>query len=346
MPALLEHPDTSSTEPLGDTKTSPPSVATHACAKCGAAMAEGQEWCLQCGAGEPGSLGTPRWRSATAIIGATALLALIAAATGYAALSKSGGSQPSSTTIARVTAPAASTPSTTSTTATTPPPGTIGTTPTPKATPLGAVKTPKIPLTAVVPKTPATTTTPASTPGTGSASTTTPSTPATGGSSSEESAPAAILLDTDAASTYNPYSYPASGFGDPSLAIDGDPTTAWTAKVVPATAPKMAQGLLIDLKTKERLAAVGLITSTPGMTVQIYGANSHTAPTSITDPAWVALSRSRTLEKKHTRIKLRDANRTFTFVTLWISRAPEASIGTPEAPGHVDVNEFELFPAG
>ena len=44
----------------------------------------------------------------------------------------------------------------------------------------------------------------------------------------------ALLLDTNAASTYNPYAYPASDFGDPSLAIDGDVTTGWTAQVDPA----------------------------------------------------------------------------------------------------------------
>jgi hypothetical protein len=308
-------------------------------------MADDQDWCLQCGAGAPGSLGTPSWRSAAAILGATVLLVLIAAAAAYAALSKSGSSQASSTTVARVAPPAATAPITPSTTPTNPPPGTLGTTPTPKAS-IPPVKTPKIPLTAVVPKATPTTTTPSSSPGTGSSTATTPSTPATGGANSEESASTAILLDTDAASTYNPYSYPASGFGDPSLAIDGDSTTAWTAKLDPATAPKMAQGLLIDLKTKQKLAAVGLITSTPGMTVQVYGANSQTAPPSITDPAWVALSRSLTVKKKRTHIKLRDSKQTFTFVTLWISGAPEASVGTPEAPGHVDVNELELFPAG
>jgi hypothetical protein len=323
----------------------PPLAPARTCAKCGAVMADDQDWCLQCGAGAPGSLGTPSWRSAAAILGATVLLVLIAAAAAYAALSKSGNSQASSTTVARVAPPAASAPITPSPTPTTPPPGTLGTTPTPKAS-IPPVKTPKIPLTAVVPKATPTTTTPSSSSGTGTSTATTPSTPATGGANSEESAPTAILLDTDAASTYNPYSYPASGFGDPSLAIDGDSTTAWTAKLDSATAPKMAQGLLIDLKTKQKLAAVGLITSTPGMTVQVYGANTQTAPSSITDPAWVALSRSLTVKKKRTHIKLRDSKQTFTFVTLWISRAPEASIGTPEAPGHVDVNELELFPAG
>jgi hypothetical protein len=51
-------------------------------------------------------------------------------------------------------------------------------------------------------------------------------------------------------------------------------------------------------------------------------------------------------KKKHISIKLRDATTAFEFVVLWISRAPAASVGTPQAPGHVSVNELELFPAG
>lgn len=31
-------------------------------------------------------------------------------------------------------------------------------------------------------------------------------------------------------------------------------------------------------------------------------------------------------------------------MTLWISKAPESAVGTATAPGHVDVNEVELFP--
>jgi hypothetical protein len=106
----------------------------------------------------------------------------------------------------------------------------------------------------------------------------------------------------------------------------------------------LAEGLLIDLKAKQKVAVLELITSTPGMTVQIYGANGHTVPESITDPAWVPLSSQRLVKKKHTRFKLRDAKKEFTYVTLWISKAPAASIGTATAPGHVDVNEVELFP--
>jgi len=90
---------------------------------------------------------------------------------------------------------------------------------------------------------------------------------------------------------------------------------------------------------------------TPGMTVQVYGANGATLPSSITDPAWVALSPSLTEGKKRTRIKFggstaaaqRNAKKPYRFVVLWISQAPASAVGTPEAPGRVSVNELELF---
>ncbi len=295
-------------------------------------MAAEQDWCLQCGSGAPGSLGTPSWRSAGIIIGVALALVLGAAAAGYAAFSRSTPKpRVATTTIARTVTPAPAVPAP----STTPLPTTS--TPLPKVT----VKPPKIPLTAVTPKATTETTTPTTTTTT---TTTTPSSATTGGASSEQ-APTAILLDTDAASTYNPYDYPASNFGDPSLAIDGDTSTGWTAQVEPATAPRMAEGLLINLKAPQRLSALELITSTPGMTVQVYGANGKTVPSSITEPAWVPLSHWLKVKKKHAHITLRESAHAFTFVTLWISRAPASSVGTAQAPGHVTVNELELFPA-
>jgi hypothetical protein len=162
----------------------------------------------------------------------------------------------------------------------------------------------------------------------------------------------ALLLDTNAASTYNPYNYSAANFGDPSLAIDGDSTTGWTAQVEPSVAPKMAEGLVIDLNTARKIAAVGLTTTTPGMTVQVYGAGGEAPPTSITDPAWVALTPAIDAPKHKTKIKLgrgsaaaqAAAKKAYRFIVLWISQAPASAVGTPEAPGHVSVNELELFP--
>ncbi len=295
---------------------------------------------MQCGAGAPGSLDgdAPGWRSAATILAVTAILVLGAAAAAYAALTKEGPHKPRPVTVAVAAPPVSATPvpATPGTVTPTPTPATPGALPpvaktpaTPSSNPLftGSAKPPKIPLTA--PKSSPTATAPE---------------PESSGGTSTGKTPAAIVFDTNAATTYNPYSYPASEFGDPSLAIDGDPTTAWTAHVNPAVAPKMAEGLVIDLKTARRLSAAGLVTSTPGMSVQVYGANGHTLPTSITDPAWVQLSSYVVTKKRSTHIKLRDSTKAFRFVTLWISKAPAASAGTP-APAHVSLNEFELFPA-
>jgi hypothetical protein len=301
-------------------------------------MALGQDWCLQCGAGAPGSMGSPGWRSAATILTVTLLLALGAAAAAFAALSSHRRTAPTVTsTVAQAPPPATSTPIVPTTPKTFKP-----------ALPFGTVKPPKIPLTATVPRIPTTPTPNLETPTTPTKSTPTSTTPAgepSGGGTSAEPQPTSIVLDTNAASTYNPYNYPAAYFGDPSLAIDGDTSTAWTAQVDPATAPKMAEGVLINLKSRQKIASLKLTTGTPGMTVQVYGAQSATAPTSITDPAWKPLSRFQVAPKKHLRIKLKDATKSFRYLTLWISNAPASSVGTAAAPGHVSVNELELFPA-
>jgi len=326
-------------------------------------MDSSQDWCLQCGAGAPGSLdaGGPSWRSAAAILTAAAILVLGAAAAAYAALSKEATHKTHLVIVKVAQAPTTAPPTTTTpgaltpTTPVTPTPTTPGAvTPTPKASvtppatnPLlapGATQPAKIPLT-TTPKSSGTGTT--TTPASGNESSPTTTTPASGKSGSGTGAeqPVAITLDTNAAATYNPYGYPASEFGDPSLAIDGDTSTAWTAQVNPAVAPKLAEGLVIDLKTARRLSAVGLVTSTPGMSVQVYGAGGNTLPASITDHAWVPLSSYLVQQKHKMHIKLRDSGKSFRYITLWISKAPAASIGTPQAPGHVSVNELELFPA-
>jgi len=318
------------------------------CANCGAQMHVSQDWCLQCGAGAPDSLlaGVPRWRSGATIAVAVALLVVGAGAAAYAALNRSEAKpRPSITTVARVPTPATvlPTPGTLSTPATTPATGAkTGVTGATKALPpLGLAKPPKIPLVAATPKTPAAVTPSSSpaatTPATSTPTSTTPASPSTAGEP--------ILLDTNAAKTYNPYAYPPSEFGDPTLAIDGDTSTAWTARVNPAVAPRMAEGLVVDLNSTHKLATLELITSTPGMTVQVYGTSAAKLPVSITDHSWVPLSARFDVKNRHTHVKLRDSTKAYHFVTLWISKAPITSVGTAAEPGHVSVNEIELFPA-
>jgi len=344
-------------EPTGAPSAPPvlPGGVAHSCARCHSPMDSAQDWCLQCGAGAPGSLsgGGPSWRSAASVLGVLTILVAGAGTAAYAALSKGAGKARMVTaTVAQVSPPATPPPAAGTPGASTPPTPNVGAPTTIKPIlPLGRVKPPKIPLTAATPKapaitTPATTTKPSTSSPTTTTPATTPSTSFTGGSNAaSEQQPEAILLDTNAAATYNPNNYPASSFGDPSLAIDGEASTAWTAQVEPTLAPKMADGLVIDLKSAQKLSALLLKTSTPGMTVQVYGANGEAVPPLITDPAWVALSRPQVEKKRHVRIKLAHSTKAFRFVMLWISKAPAAFLGTAQAPGHVRVNELELFPA-
>jgi hypothetical protein len=292
---------------------------------------------------------TPTWRSAAVIFAALAVLIAGAGGAAYAALSKGKGKP---LTVVKTVAQVP--PAATSTTPTTPLPTSPSGTPTiGTPTTIKPSTPPKIPLTSTPTPTPAaplvtpTTGAGGSAPtGTGKSKAGNPNTPV------GEAHPEALTLDTNAASTYNPYNYAAANFGDPSLAIDSDASTGWTALVEPAVAPKMAEGIVVDLVTARKLSALGLTTTTPGMTVQVYGANGEAPPTSITDPAWVSLTPAIVAKKKHARIKFGGstaagqaaAKKAYRFVVLWISQAPASAVGTPEAPGRVSVNELELFP--
>jgi hypothetical protein len=310
-------------------------------------MQAGQDWCLHCGAGTPSSLdgGGGGWLSPVALLVATAALVLGAAAASYAAWGKSSSSPAAlTTTVAQAPAPTPAAPAvTTTTTATTPS--------SPVKLPKTPVKPPKIPLTAVTPKTTATTSSSTST-----SSTTTSETTTSTQTTTSETLPEPILLDTNAASTYDPAGYPAGEFGDPTLAIDGDTSTGWTAEVNPALAPKLGAGLLIDLKAPQRISSAELITASLGITVQVFGANvatpegaeagaEPTAPASISDPAWVKLSKTIVVKKHHVHIKLLHPGLPYRFIVLWIRFVPASDVGTAESPGRVSINEFELFPA-
>jgi hypothetical protein len=310
-------------------------------------MEDGQEWCLECGAGVPGSLVTrsPSWRATATVITATAVLVLGAATAAYAALTQPTSTVHRQVTIAQVPAATPVTPATPTTPPTTPTPTTsTPAAPTPVPPLTTDVKPPKIPLT-VTPTPKSTSTTkappaPANTPAP-------PPAPKTPKASKPKSEPqlTPVLLDTNAVTTYNPSGYPPETFGDPSLTIDGDTATAWTALVNPSLAPKMAAGLVIDLNAPQKLAALELITSTPGLTVQVFGANGTAPPATITSPGWVALSQPAVQKERHDRISLTGSSAAFRFVVLWITGAPAGSVGTPQAPGRVSVNELEALAA-
>jgi len=354
MSTLVDEPPAAGSEPQlagqdraaassGPDGGSAEAPASHPCPNCGAPMQPGQDWCLQCGAAAPGALERAPWRSTGLIVALIAALALGAAAAAVAALNQHAPARATVTSIvaqAPVTPPPAATP----TPAPTTPPASTKT-PLPKA----AVKLPKIPAT-TTPATPAPTT-PTTTTGSGANGESQGSAPSSSegsgtgsGEGTNGNQPSALLLDTDAASTYNPYNVPAADFGDPSLTIDGDHGTSWTAQVNPATAPNMAEGVLIDLKSLKKLVALALTSTSKGMVVQVYGTTEKQAPTSITDPGWTPLSAPLALKKTTTRFKLRKPKQGFRYALVWISKAPASAVGTPTAPGHVVVGEVELFP--
>jgi hypothetical protein len=332
-------------------------------------MQEGQDWCLQCGTGAPGSLsGGPGWRTGVAILGATAVLVAGASVAAYAALSTTKH-KPAVVAIA------------VRTTATTVPPTTTPVTPG-GVTPGTATPVPGTPTTvkAAPPKIPLQTPTPKSSSGedaeannalfppettkTKTKATTPTKTTKTTGESGEPTkgasegsgneggsetkspagseSPSPILLDTNAASTYNPYSYPPSLFGDPSLAIDGEEKTAWTAQVQASAAPKMAEGLVLDLKTPQKLGSVAVKTTTTGITVEVYGANGQALPTSISGPAWKRIVGLKVLKKQSTVLKLKTNGKGYRYIVLWLAKGQPSS--TAANPGSVSINEFELFP--
>jgi hypothetical protein len=335
-----------------------PPESKRSCKSCGTALAEGQEWCLQCGAGAPGSLARERdWRPLAALAAAGVILLCGAGTAAYAALSQKPSKPPMHVLIAQV--PPASTTTTTPTGSTlnTPPPTTTPGTSTPSGGSFGTgttgssgtglpsttIRPPRLPSVVPTPRSPSRLSLPTNT---GSSPTSSePSTPVkTPTTGATEPKPSPILLDTDAASTYNPSGYPESYFGDPGLAIDGEAGTAWTAQVEPKVAPLMAAGLALDLKTARHLGTLEVRTSTPGVTVEVFGSTASKLPATITDSAWTKLTASHVIRKKIGTIKLGTGGKAFRFIVLWLTKAPESAVGTPTAPGHVSINEVVPYP--
>ena len=68
-----------------------------------------------------------------------------------------------------------------------------------------------------------------------------------------------------------PTTFPPASSATPASRSTAITTTSWTAQVNPATAPSMAEGVLINLKSLKKLSALELVSSSKGMVVQIYG---------------------------------------------------------------------------
>ena len=159
--------------------------------------------------------------------------------------------------------------------------------------------------------------------------------------------PEALLLDTDAACDVQPLQLPGERVRGPQPDDRRRHRHRLERAGEPVDAPAMAEGVAIDLKSAKKLSAVKLVTSTPGMTLQVYGANTQTAPASITDKAWVPISHSLTIRKRRARVALQSPGQDLQVHRRVDQRsASNPAVGTPEAPGKVTLNEIEVFPDG
>jgi hypothetical protein len=302
-------------EPAGPAPEAPP----RACEQCGASMAAGQDWCLECGTAAPGRLGRrPGLRAAATIVGLTVALVAGAVTAGYAALNGDAGRD-----VAAPPAPPAAP------VAQAPPATPTAPTPVAPAKPLPKVKPPKV-TAPVAPSHPAattpapTTSTPTtSTPATTTPATTTPATPAL----------SPIDLGADAASLYDPYTRMVSN-GDPADAYDGDATTAWKLSATP-DGQEMQVGLLVDLSKKRSIKQLKLQTSTPGFRVELYAADTAQVPPDILDTRWAHLRNHSGVTKKQTLPLASDSHR-YRYVLLWFTTPPKAG-------PTVKINELKIL---
>lgn len=303
-----------------------------ACPSCGAHAAAPQRWCLECGHELPG----PRRAGVRSAVGlATTLAVLVGAASagGYTILQDDKVPPPPATTVAQApptTAPAETLPPATQEPApySYTPPTTL-----PNAPTASFGQGPRAP---VVPLNPGSHSNGGSTisrgaTGDGSVEPETHTTTTTTPPPKPQFALTDIALGA-AAVAYAPYAAPDADLGDPSRAVDGSTRTAWKAPVAadPTAPPQL--GIYVDLAGREKLRSLKLLTPTPGMNVEIYGATSG-PPESITDAGWDHLA-SRTGIAAQTKVKLLD--RPYRYVLVWI-------VGAPPDGARPAISELSLF---
>jgi hypothetical protein len=305
-------------------------AGAHTCPHCESPMADGQEWCTQCGERAGGSMRKRAgWTSAGALTAASAILASGAAAAGVAALNQSGVKEPPHRSLL------AQTPATT---ATAPPAAPTTATP-------GTPETLKTPHTSAATAPLAASTTSVHT----QSSSTSSATHSTESSSATESQQTSISTTTSSelpelqgltASAYTLNAeYPKSALegpeNDPSRALEGrESGTAWTVTVKTGTAEHLNVGLSIALGGATRVGSVEVHTSTPGFPLEIYGSTANHPPATITE--WTRLTLTPSLKASAT-LSLGSTGTHWRYVLLWIPKVP-ANLH------HVALGEVALFP--
>lgn len=327
-------PQTDGQPPEGAASATAPDFA---CEVCGAGMERGQDWCLDCGTAAPGRLGgRPGWRAAFTVVGLTTMLLLCAVVAAYAALT--GDAERSASTAPAgsgepITAPApipaaplpagagAVQPGATGP-GTTPPPAApiIPTQPPPPATntPLAPPPAPAAP-----PSSSGAAGSPRAAGGTGSAGST-GSTGSAGSTAAAKPGSELIALKKSSAKTYDQPGRPGAEFGPAANAVDGRPGTVWDV-VVPADGQPVGAGLVIDLGKPYALSSLRLATTTPGFSVEVYGAKSaKELPADVIDKRWIHMTDRKGVEDDATiALKGKSDGAKVQLLLLWITAAAD-----------------------
>jgi hypothetical protein len=307
----------------------PPPART--CPACSAALADGQDWCLECGTAQPDRAGARTgWRSAAAVLAATGILASGAVAAAYAGLSADARKAAAPNAQAAL------------------PPQTPDVPPEPTPPPAPPAEEPPPPPAQPDPGPPPAAEPPApAPPAPEPAPAPAPPAPADDGAE-DKPAPkddqptaeerrkmpmVAVKLAREDVQVYNPYGRPEGTFTtDAGLALDGDEATAWTSTLDGSGSPV---GLVLDAGKKVGVRRVDLVTSTPGMTVEVYAARSDDPPVSIQDPKWTHLATQLDVAADG-RIRLGDGVDKFRWVAIWPTEPP------PDAT-QIAISELKLF---
>jgi hypothetical protein len=344
----------------------PPEPEALTCGTCGATMAPGQDWCLECGTAARRLRDRPGARASLTVLGLTLLLVAGAVAASYAALRHdpaAPATQPAAQGQVAQTPPPGTTPPAATTTAppattTTPPAGTTstpaGTTSTPPSTlpkvtpPSTGSSTPATPAPATPRAAPPATPALPAAPSTGSsgASGSSGSTGSSGSSGSSgsgtstgttttPSAPTAIELAGDAASVYDPYRR-ATSTGDVGKALDGDGGTSWFVDV-PAGSTAINLGYALNLGDATGIRSIDITTPTPGFRVEIYASDESTPPPDILDTRWAHITdKSDVGSDGETHIVLGAGSSKYRTLLLWITQPPSEG-------SRVRISELKVF---
>jgi hypothetical protein len=292
-----------------------------ACPQCGAALAADQAYCLECGAATPGERSFRPPRTVGLVALALGIVAVAAsAAYGITMDAKPGHRHQLIGLAAKPPPPAPA-----------PPPAAPPASAT--ATPPPAPKPPKVKPAPPAPKV-ATPAPPAIVPHTsgGGGSTPAPSTPSHhhshssspkhSGTGSSNGSAGFSTGDTPTDAQVFP---PGSPGSDKALrAADDDPGTSWSTS-------KAGTGIYVDAGGYTTYTSLGLVTKTPGYSVQIYATTQDPPPGTQTDPNWTLVG-SQTNVSSRQKIKVKqlpsgDAR----YYLIWITKLPsKGSAGISE----------------